>query len=120
MEVGIEVGILTLKNHKDRMTYVESNDSWISFDNNSNLLEMRCMFIGERTFVRMLTYEQEFPSYADNSTDTKENPPKWTRLDQFEIREDEEHVKYLVRVTNTELCNALAKYQRKLRKELEQ
>ena len=116
----MEVGILTLKNHKDRMAYVESNDSWTTFSNNSDLLEMRCMFIGERTFVRMLTYEQEFPSYADNSADTKVNPPKWTRLDQFEIREDEEHVKYLVRVTNTELCNVLAKYQRKLRKELQQ
>lgn len=116
----MEAGILTLKNHKDRMTYVESNDSWTTFSNNSDLLEMRCMFIGERAFVRMLTYEQEFPSYADNSADTKVNPPKWTRLDQFEIREDEEHVKYLVRVTNTELCNVLAKYQRKLRKEMQQ
>lgn len=116
----MEVGILALKNHKERMAYVESNDSWVTFNNDSNLLDMRCLFIGERTFVRMLTYEQEFPSYADNSADTKVNPPKWTRLDQFEIREDEEHVKYLVRVTNTELCNVLAKYQRKLRKELEQ
>lgn len=116
----MEVDILTLKNHKERMAYVESNDNWVTFNNDSNLLDMRCLFIGERIFVRMLTYEQEFPSYADNSADTKENPPKWTRLDQFEIREDEEHVKYLVRVTNTELCNVLAKYQRKFRKELEQ
>ena len=111
---------LTLKNHKERMAFVESNDNWTPFDNNSNLLEIRCLFVGKQTFVRMLTYEQEFPSYADNSADTKENPPKCVRLDQFEIREDEEHVKYLVRVTNTELCNVLAKYQRKLRKELEQ
>lgn len=116
----MEVDILTLKNHKERMAYVESNDNWVTFNNDSNLLDMRCLFIGERIFVRMLTYEQEFPSYADNSADTKVNPPKWTRLDQFEIREDEEHVKYLVRVTNTELCNVLAKYQRKLRKELQQ
>lgn len=116
----MEEDILTLKNHKERMAFVENNDSWATFNNDSDLLEMRCMFIGERTFVRMLTYEQGFPSYADNSTDTKENPPKWARLDQFEIREDEEHVKYLVRVTNTELCNVLAKYQRKIRKELEQ
>lgn len=116
----MEEDILTLKNHKERMAFVENSDNWATFNNDSDLLEMRCMFIGERTFVRMLTYEQEFPSYADNSTDPKENPPKWTRLDQFEIREDEEHVKYLVRVTNTELCNVLAKYQRKFRKELEQ
>lgn len=109
---------LTPKNHKERMAFVENSDNWTTFDNNSELLEMRCLFIGEQTFVRMLTYEQEFPLY--NSADTKENPPKWVRLDQFEIREDEEHVKYLVRVTNTELCNVLAKYQRKLRKELEQ
>lgn len=115
-----EEKILTLKNHKERMAFVESSNNWTSFDNNSNLLEMRCLFVGEQTFVRMLTYEQEFPSYADNSADTKANPPKWVRLDQFEIREDEERVKYLVRVTNTELCNVLAKYQRKLRKELEQ
>lgn len=115
-----EENILTLKNQKERMVFVENSDNWTTVDNNSDLLEVRCMFIGKRVFVRMLTYEQEFPSYADNSTDTKENPPKWTRLDQFEIREDEEHVKYLVRVTNTELCNVLAKYQRKFRKELEQ
>lgn len=115
-----EENILTLKNQKERMVFVENSDNWTTVDNNSDLLEVRCMFIGKRVFVRMLTYEQEFPSYADNSTDTKENPPKWARLDQFEIREDEEHVKYLVRVTNTELCNVLAKYQRKIRKELEQ
>lgn len=100
---------LTLKNHKERMAFVENSDNWTSFDNNSNLLEMRCLFIGEQTFVRMMVYEQEFPTYANNSKDTKENPPKWVRLDQFEIREDEEHVKYLVRVTSTELCNVLAK-----------
>lgn len=115
-----EENILTLKNQKERMVFVENSDNWTTVDNNSDLLEVRCMFIGKRVFVRMLTYEQEFPSYADNSADTKVNPPKWTRLDQFEIREDEEHVKYLVRVTNTELCNVLAKYQRKFRKELEQ
>ena len=115
-----EENILTLKNQKERMVFVENSDNWTTVDNNSDLLEVRCLFIGERIFVRMLTYEQEFPSYADNSTDTKENPPKWTRLDQFEIREDEEHVKFLVQVTNTELCNVLAKYQRKLRKELQQ
>ena len=111
---------LTLKNHRERMAFVENNDNWTPLENNSDLIEVRYLFIGERTFVRMLTYEQRFPSYADNSTDTKENPPKWTRLEQFEIREDEEHVKYLVRVTNTQLCDVLAKYQRKLRKELEQ
>ena len=111
---------LLLNNHKARMAFVENNDSWTMVDNNSDLLEVRCLFIGERVFVRFLTYEQSFPSYADNSADTKENPPKWVRLDQFEIREDEEHVKYLVRVTNTELCNVLAKYQRKLRKEMQQ
>lgn len=117
----MEEDILTLKNHKERMTYVENNDNWATFNNDSNLLEMRCMFIGERTFVRMLTYEQEFPSYADNSADTKVNPPKWTRLEQFEIRYgSEEHPGYLVRVTNTELCDVLAKYQRKLRKEMQQ
>lgn len=111
---------LALKNHKERMAFVESNDNWGLLDNNSNLLEVRYLFIGKQSFVRILAYEQEFPTYASNSTDTKENPPKWVRLDQFEIREDEEHIKYLVRVTNTELCNVLAKYQRKLRKELEQ
>ena len=111
---------LTLKNHKERMAFIGNNENWTSFYNNSDLLEIRSLFIGEQTFVRMMVYEQEFPTYANNSADTKENPPKWTRLDQFEIREDEEHAKYLVRVTNTELCNVLAKYQRKLRKELEQ
>lgn len=111
--------LLALKNHKERMAFVESNDNWTSFDNNSNLLEMRCLFIGERTFVRMLTYEQSFP-WHDDFTDTKKNPPKWTRLEQFEIKADEENVKYLVQVSNTKLCDVLAKYQRKLRKELEQ
>ena len=111
---------LTLKSHKERMAFVENSDNWTTFDNNSDLLEMRCLFIGEQTFVRFLTYEQEFPTYANNSADTKVNPPKWVRLDQFEIREDEEHIKYLVRVTNTELCDVLAKYQRKLRKEMQQ
>ena len=111
---------LTLKNHKERMAFVENSDNWTSFDNNSELLEMRCLFIGEQTFVRMLTYEQKLPWCDKSFTDTKKNPPKWTRLDQFEIREDEERVKYLVRVTNTQLCDVLAKYQRKLRKELEQ
>lgn len=111
---------LILGNHKARMAFIEENDNWGLLDNNSNLLEVRYLFIGKQSFVRILAYEQEFPSYADNSADTKENPPKWVRLDQLEIREDEEHVKYLVRVTNTELCNVFAKYQRKLRKELEQ
>lgn len=111
---------LLLNNHKARMAFVENSDNWTSFDNNSELLEMRCLFIGEQTFVRMLTYEQEFPWCDKSFTDTKKNPPKWVRLGQFEIREDEERVKYLVRVTNTELCDVLAKYQRKLRKELQQ
>lgn len=115
-----EENILTLKNQKERMVFVENSDNWTTVDNNSDLLEVRCLFIGERIFVRFLTYEQKFPWHDDNSADTKANPPKWVRLDQFEIREDEERVKYLVRVTNTELCNVLAKYQRKLRKELEQ
>lgn len=115
-----EENILTLKNQKERMVFVENSDNWTTVDNNSDLLEVRCMFIGKRVFVRMLTYEQEFPSYADNSADTKVNPPKWTRLDQFEIREDEEHVKFLVQVSNTKLCDVIAKYQRKSRKELEQ
>lgn len=115
-----EENILTLKNQKERMVFVENSDNWTTVDNNSDLLEVRCMFIGKRVFVRMLTYEQEFPSYADNSADTKVNPPKWTILDQFEIREDEEHVKFLVQVSNTKLCDVIAKYQRKSRKELEQ
>ena len=111
---------LTLKNQKERMAFVERNDNWTTVDNNSDLLEVRCLFIGERIFVRFLTYEQKFPWHDDNSTDTKKNPPKWTRLEQFEIREDEEHVKFLVQVSNTKLCDVIAKYQRKSRKELEQ
>lgn len=71
---------LTLKNHKERMAFVENSDNWTTFDNNSDLLEMRCLFIGEQTFVRMLTYEQEFPSYADNSADTKK---KSTKVDKI-------------------------------------
>lgn len=115
-----EENILTLKNQKERMVFVENSDNWTTVDNNSDLLEVRCLFIGERIFVRFLTYEQKFPWHDDNSTDTKKNPPKWTRLEQFEIREDEEHVKYLVQVSNTKLCDVIAKYQRKSRKELEQ
>ncbi len=115
-----EENILTLKNQKERMVFVENSDNWTTVDNNSDLLEVRCLFIGERTFVRFLTYEQKFPWHDDNFTDTKKNPPKWTRLEQFEIREDEEHVKFLVQVSNTKLCDVIAKYQRKSRKELEQ
>lgn len=115
-----EENILTLKNQKERMVFVENSDNWTTVDNNSDLLEVRCLFIGERIFIRFLTYEQKFPWHDDNSTDTKKNPPKWTRLEQFEIREDEEHVKYLVQVSNTKLCDVIAKYQRKSRKELEQ
>ena len=115
-----EENILTLKNQKERMVFVENGDNWTTVDNNSDLLEMRCLFIGERIFVRFLTYEQKFPWHDDNFTDTKKNPPKWTRLEQFEIREDEEHVKFLVQVSNTKLCDVIAKYQRKSRKELEQ
>ena len=115
-----EENILTLKNQKERMVFVENSDNWTTVDNNSDLLEVRCLFIGERIFVRFLTYEQKFPWHDDNSTDTKKNPPKWTRLEQFEIREDEEHVKFLVQVSNTKLCDVIAKYQRKSRKELEQ
>lgn len=111
---------LTLKNRKERMDFIGNSDNWTSFDNNSDLFEMRCLLVGEQTFVRMMVYEQEFPWCDKSITNTKKNPPKWTRLDQFEIREDEEHVKYLVRVTNTELCDVLAKYQRKLRKEMQQ
>lgn len=111
---------LTLKNHKERMAFIGNSDNWTSFDNNSDLLEMRCLFIGEQTFVRMMVYEQEFPYYADKSKDTKANPPKWTRLEQFEIRSDDDHIKYLVKVTNTQLCDVLAKYQKKLRKEMQQ
>ena len=111
---------LTLKNHKERMDFIGNSDNWTSFDNNSDLLEMRCLFIGEQTFVRMMVYEQEFPYYADKSEDTKANPPKWTRLEQFEIKSDDDHIKYLLKVTNTELCDVLAKYQRKLRKEMQQ
>lgn len=111
---------LLLNNHKARMAFVESNDNWTTVDNNSDLLEVRCLFIGERVFVRFLTYEQEFPTYANNSTDLRANPPKWTRLEQFEIKSDDDHIKYLVKVTNTELCDVLAKYQRKLRKEMQQ
>lgn len=115
-----EENILTLKNQKERMVFVENSDNWTTVDNNSDLLEVRCLFIGERIFVRFLTYEQKFPWHDDNFTDTKKNPPKWTRLEQFEIREDEEHVKFLVQVSNTKLCDVLAKYQRKSRKELQQ
>ena len=115
-----EENILTLKNQKERMVFVENSDNWTTVDNNSDLLEVRCLFIGERICVRFLTYEQKFPWHDDNFTDTKKNPPKWTRLEQFEIREDEEHVKFLVQVSNTKLCDVIAKYQRKSRKELEQ
>ena len=115
-----EENILTLKNQKERMVFVENSDNWTTVDNNSDLLEVRCLFIGERIFVRFLTYEQKFPWHDDNFTDTKKNPPKWTRLEQFEIREDEEHVNFLVQVSNTKLCDVIAKYQRKSRKELEQ
>lgn len=112
---------LTLKNHKARMAFVEESDNWTSFDNNSDLFEMRYLFIGTQQFVRILAHEQEFPTYANNSADLKANPPKWVRLDQFEIRYgSEENPEYLVRVTNTELCDVLAKYQRKLRKEMQQ
>lgn len=111
---------LTPKNHKERMAFVENSDNWTTFDNNSELLEMRCLFIGERVFVRFLTYEQEFPWCDKSFTDTKKNPPKWVRLEQFEIKSDDDHIKYLVKVTNTELCDVLAKYQRKLRKEMQQ
>ena len=111
---------LTLKNHKERMAFIENSDNWMPFQNDSDLIEMRHLFIGERIFVRFLTYEQKFPWHDDNFTDTKKNPPKWTRLEQFEIREDEEHVKFLVQVSNTKLCDVIAKYQRKSRKELEQ
>ena len=52
---------LLLKNHKERMAFVENNDNWTLFDNNSDLLEMRCLLVGEQTFVRMMVYEQEFP-----------------------------------------------------------
>lgn len=111
---------LTLKNHKERMAFIENSENWMPFQNDSDLIEMRHLFIGERVFVRMMVYEQEFPYYADKSADTKANPPKWTRLEQFEIRSDDDHVKYLVKVTNTQLCDVLAKYQRKLRKDLQQ
>lgn len=105
---------LLLNNHKARMAFIENSDNWMPFQNDSDLLEMRHLFIGERVFVRMMVYEQ-FPTYAK-----KANPPKWVRLEQFEIRSDDDHVKYLVKITNTELCDVLAKYQRKLRKELQQ
>lgn len=110
---------LTLKNHKERMAFIENSDNWMPFQNDSDLLEMRHLFIGERVFVRMMVYEQ-FPYYADNSADTKANLPKWVRLEQFEIRSDDDHIKYLVKVSNTELCDVLVKYQRKLRKEMQQ
>ena len=110
---------LLLNNHKARMAFIENSDNW-GVLSGSDLFEMRCLLVGEQTFVRMMVYEQEFPWCDKSITNTKKNPPKWTRLDQFEIREDEEHAKYLVRVTNTELCDVLAKYQRKLRKEMQQ
>lgn len=50
----MEEDILTLKNHKERMAFVENSDNWATFNNDSDLLEMRCMFIGERTFVQNL------------------------------------------------------------------
>lgn len=110
---------LTLKNHKERMAFIENSDNWMPFQNDSDLLEMRHLFIGERVFVRMMVYEQEFPWCDKSFTDAKENPPKWVRLEQFEIRSDDDHIKYFVKVSNTELCDVLAKYQRKLRKEMQ-
>lgn len=62
---------LTLKNRKERMDFIGNSDNWTMFDNNSDLLKLRCLFIGERTFVRMLTYEQEFPWCDKSFTDTK-------------------------------------------------
>lgn len=111
---------LTLKNHKERMDFIVNSDNW-GVLSGSDLFEIRYLFIGTQSFVRILAHEQEFPTYANNSADLKANPPKWVRLDQFEIRYgSEEHPEYLVRVTNTELCDVLAKYQRKLRKEMQQ
>lgn len=111
---------LILKNHKEKMAFIENSDNWGVLNNDSSLLETRYLLIGERAFTRILVYEQEFPYYANNSKDTKANPPKWTRLEQFELIGNGKHPEYLVRVTNTELCDVLEKYQRKLRKELEQ
>ena len=71
-----EENILTLKNQKERMVFVENSDNWTTVDNNSDLLEVRCLFIGERIFVRFLTYEQKFPWHDDNFTDTKKKSTK--------------------------------------------
>ena len=83
-----------LKNDKDRMAYVRDQNNWDS--NHTGLLETRCMYVGTRTFIRIIgKVKGEY-----------DPAPKIVTVDQFEMVNDKEGC-HLEHRNNGEIVKAI-------------